>query len=75
MIMTYFENKARLFLVLGYGLFWIQSNLWSNLQEWSDVGIHDKLCLPDQNEFIPTNFDLLTRESEVSKVYQHQQGI
>ncbi|KAK2166408.1 hypothetical protein LSH36_39g02052 [Paralvinella palmiformis] len=34
------------------------------IKEWSDVGIHDKLCLPDQNEFIPTNFDLLTRESE-----------
>ena len=35
------------------------------LQGWANCGLHENLSLPEKNEFIPTNFDLVARESEV----------
>ncbi|XP_076461437.1 insulin-degrading enzyme-like [Babylonia areolata] len=35
----------------------------SLLEEWKSCGLHDNLRLPDRNEFIPSDFDLVPRES------------
>ncbi|XP_070209984.1 insulin-degrading enzyme-like [Littorina saxatilis] len=34
------------------------------LEVWRSCGVHENLRLPDRNEFIPTNFDLVPREAE-----------
>ncbi|XP_060579124.1 insulin-degrading enzyme-like, partial [Ruditapes philippinarum] len=34
------------------------------LKMWDTCGFHENLSLPAVNEFIPTNFDLVTRETE-----------
>lgn len=34
------------------------------LQKWRNAGLHENLHIPDKNEFIPTNFDLLTRDED-----------
>lgn len=34
------------------------------LQGWANSGLHENLSLPEKNEFIPTNFDLVARETE-----------
>ena len=34
-------------------------------QNWKNVSLNGKLHLPARNEFIPTNFDLVTREEEL----------
>ena len=39
---------------------------YSSLQQWETAGLNEKLKLPPLNEFIPTNFDLVQREEEVS---------
>lgn len=36
------------------------------LQAWQTCGLHDNLQLPRENEFIPTNFELVPRETEPS---------
>ena len=38
------------------------------IQGWKDASLHNKFCLPDVNEFIPTNFDLEPRDGEPSSV-------
>ena len=32
---------------------------------WQNAGLHDNLRLPARNEFIPTDFQLATREEDV----------
>ncbi|PVD29637.1 hypothetical protein C0Q70_08892 [Pomacea canaliculata] len=36
------------------------------LKDWENCGFHENLRLPDRNEFIPTNFELVPREPEIS---------
>lgn len=36
---------------------------------WDTCGLHDNLSLPVVNEFIPTDFDLVPREAEVSPLF------
>ncbi|KAL4232280.1 hypothetical protein ACF0H5_009851 [Mactra antiquata] len=36
------------------------------LKMWASCGFNDKLSLPEKNVFIPTDFDLVTRETEQS---------
>lgn len=38
------------------------------LKAWENCGLHDSLNLPARNEFIPTNFDLVPREKEISNL-------
>ena len=33
-----------------------------SLGTWSDAGMQEDLCLPPRNEFLPTNFSLITSE-------------
>ena len=35
-------------------------------QKWNNAGLHPNLQLPDRNEFIPTDFELMKREETVS---------
>ena len=35
-----------------------------SFQNWKNVSLNSKLHLPARNEFIPTNFDLVSREEE-----------
>ena len=45
------------------------SNLWlcsfALFQKWKSCGLHENLRLPLPNEFVPTCFDLLPRETDV----------
>lgn len=34
----------------------------TKIQQWRECGRHDKLRLPDKNDFIPTNFSLVDRD-------------
>ncbi|KAK7485900.1 hypothetical protein BaRGS_00022895, partial [Batillaria attramentaria] len=34
------------------------------IEAWNKCGLHDNLRLPDRNEFIPSDFDLVPREAE-----------
>ncbi|XP_014680687.1 PREDICTED: insulin-degrading enzyme-like [Priapulus caudatus] len=36
------------------------------IQMWKNAGANENLRMPDANEFIPTNFDLLTRDEEAN---------
>ena len=36
------------------------------LKGWANSGLHDNLSLPEINEFIPTDFELVPREQEVN---------
>jgi insulysin len=36
------------------------------LQRWQDAGLHKNLRIPERNEFIPSNFDILPRDDEPS---------
>jgi len=36
------------------------------LQKWEDAGLNENLQIPERNEFIPTNFDILPRDDETS---------
>ena len=38
-------------------------------QKWSDKSLCDDLHLPERNEFIPTNFDLLPKEDNVKLTF------
>ncbi|XP_052772336.1 insulin-degrading enzyme-like [Mya arenaria] len=38
------------------------------IKMWETCGVSDKLSLPEINEFIPTNFELVPRETEQSSV-------
>ena len=39
------------------------------LQGWANCGLHENLTLPEINEFIPTDFELVPREQEVSDTF------
>ncbi|KAK3095847.1 hypothetical protein FSP39_019946 [Pinctada imbricata] len=39
-----------------------------SIQKWSSCGMNENLRLPNRNEFIPTNFDLVKREPESFKL-------
>ncbi|XP_071090018.1 insulin-degrading enzyme-like [Haliotis cracherodii] len=50
-----------------YGTDYMESSIPPEMiRKWSDCGLHDNLRLPQRNEFIPTNFDIVTREPESS---------
>ncbi|RUS78131.1 hypothetical protein EGW08_014104, partial [Elysia chlorotica] len=36
----------------------------AQIRKWSNCCLHKNLRLPDKNEFIPTNFDLLPKDTE-----------
>ncbi|XP_074640666.1 insulin-degrading enzyme-like [Tubulanus polymorphus] len=36
------------------------------LDGWSNAGLHPNLALPERNEFIPSNFDIVEREKDVN---------
>ncbi|XP_059153920.1 insulin-degrading enzyme-like isoform X2 [Physella acuta] len=36
------------------------------IQKWADSGLHENLRLPAQNEFIPSNFQLVSREIDTN---------
>ncbi|GFO42674.1 insulin-degrading enzyme [Plakobranchus ocellatus] len=36
------------------------------INKWSNCGCHENLRLPDKNEFIPTNFEILPKEAEAA---------
>ena len=40
----------------------------STLTAWREAGLHDALRLPDVNEFIPTNFELVKPECDEDKL-------
>ena len=37
----------------------------SLFQQWEHAGFHDNLKLPEKNELIPTNFDMMPRDDDV----------
>ncbi|XP_046548482.1 insulin-degrading enzyme-like [Haliotis rubra] len=52
-----------------YGTDYSESSIPAEMiRKWSDCGLHESLRLPQRNEFIPTNFDIVTREPESSAV-------
>ena len=68
MVGKVFEGDSNL-TEMWYGTQYSISKLSQDLiQGWKDAGLHDKFYLPDVNEFIPINFDLVTRDSEPSSV-------
>ena len=36
-----------------------------NLQKWQNAGVSENIKLPQRNEFIPTNFEIMPRDEEV----------
>ncbi|GFS16143.1 insulin-degrading enzyme-like [Elysia marginata] len=38
------------------------------INRWSNCGLHENLRLPDKNEFIPTSFEILPRETEAASL-------
>lgn len=44
------------------------SVMFTLYQKWRNAGLHENLHIPDKNEFIPTNFDLMTRDEDVRTI-------
>jgi len=42
----------------------------NKLSEWREAGLNDKFRLPARNEFIPTNFEVMSEASEKPKIPQ-----